>query len=214
MLASSFEKLLSIASPPLMNGGESLDFDLAKVVDATYASDIAEALKSRNGFFAFEGALRFFPSRSVPISYGLGEWNSQELWRFEYRDLAKNCFFFAEDIFGGQFCVTESKICTFDPETGELLTIADTLEEWAAAVLSDYEVLTGYRLAHEWQTKKGKLAGRDRLIPKTPFVAGGEFAISNLAALDAAKSMRVRGNLALQIRGLPDGEKVRFDITQ
>jgi hypothetical protein len=213
MLGSSFEKLLSIASPPLLNADDAVDLRVLKSAGA-HANDLAMVLNKRNGFFAFEGALRFFPSRSVPISYGLLEWNDQELWRFEYDGLADRCFFFAEDMFGGQFCVSDGKIHTFDPETGQRSELANSLEEWAAAVLADYEVLTGYKLAHDWQAKYGKLAGRERLVPKTPFVTGGEFALSNLAALDAVKGMRARGNLACQIRDLPDGAKIRFVIAR
>jgi hypothetical protein len=213
MLGSSFEKLLSIASPSLLNADDAIDPRVLQSANV-HANDFTVALRQRNGFFAFEGALRFFPSRSVPISYGLHEWNDRELWRFEYDDLTEGCFFFAEDVFGGQFCVSNGKICTFDPETGQRDKLANTLEEWAAAILADYEVLTGYKLAHEWQAKHGKLAGRDRLVPKTPFVTGGDFALSNLAAIDAVKGMRARGNLARQIRDLPEGTPIRFEITQ
>jgi hypothetical protein len=212
MLGPLFEKLLSIASPALLNSDDVVEMD-ALTLAGVHAGDFAIALNKRNGFFAFEGALRFFPSRSVPISYGLPEWNSWELWRFEYGDLTEGCFFFAEDIFGGQFCVLNGKICTFDPETGQREELANTLEEWAAAIFRDYEILTGYKLAHEWQSKHGKLVGRDRLVPKTPFVTGGAFALSNLAAFDAVNGMRARGNLARQIRDLPDGARVRFVLT-
>lgn len=179
----------------------------------TRAVDLAEILNARNGFFAFEGALRFFPSRSVPVSYGMIEWNGQDLWRFEYNDLTQGCLFFAEDIFGGQFAVVNEKICTFDSETGQIVEVAADFDRWAALILADYEVLTGYQLAREWQVKHGKLAGRDRLVPKTPFVLGGDFALPNLVAIDAVKGMRARGNLARQIRDLPDGAKIRYEVT-
>lgn len=37
-------------------------------------------------------------------------------------------FFFAEDVFGGQFCIKDSKVYTFDPETGSLGYLADDIE--------------------------------------------------------------------------------------
>lgn len=214
MLTPAVEKLLSISSPPLFNADQRVESSELHAGGGPLADDLAKILNARNGFFAFEGALRFFPSRSVPISYGMIEWNSQDLWRFEYAALAQGCLFFAEDIFGGQFAMADGKICTFDPETGQAAEVAADLEGWAAAILADYEVLTGYQLAREWQVKHGKLAGRDRLVPKTPFVLGGDFALSNLVAVDAVKGMRARGNLARQIRDLPDGAKIRYEVTQ
>lgn len=80
--------------------------------------------------------------------------------------------FFAEDVFGGRFCIKNSKVYTFDPETGSLEYLADDIESWAQILLSDYEVLTGYPLAHQWQKQNGQLAAGKRLLPKVPFVLG------------------------------------------
>jgi hypothetical protein len=45
-----------------------------------------------------------------------------------------------------------------------------------------------------------------------PFVCSGAFSIDNLAALEAARGMTARADLARQIRDLPDGSKIRFEI--
>lgn len=209
-------KLLAIAGPPLLNADVDLDQHMDRgtlVAAGRHSAAITDLLKSRNGFFAFEGALRVYPPRSVPISYGLDEWNGPTLWRSEYSDLASGCFFFAEDAFGGQFCIAENAFWSFDPETGKRLHVAESLEEWASAILEDFEVLTGYKLIHEWQAIHGRLPGRQRLMPRVPFVAGGEFEISNLVAVDAASAMRVRGAIARQIRDLPDGAQIKIEIS-
>lgn len=213
----SIDKLLEIASPPLLNAVVDVAAEAGVASGSALGSHqpaIVELLSSRNGFFAFEGALRVFPSRSVPISYGLDEWNSATLWRDGYADLARGCFFFAEDAFGGQFCIAGNRICSFDPETGRLREVATTIDEWASVILADYEVLTGHPLIHEWQVLNGRLPGRQRLMPRIPFVAGGEFAVSNLIAVDAGEAMRIRGAIALQIRDLPDGTQIRFEISE
>jgi hypothetical protein len=46
-------------------------------------------------------------------------------------------------------------------------------------------------------------------VPKIPFVLGGPFEATNLYAADAVKAMRFYGNLASQIRELPDGQRSR-----
>jgi hypothetical protein len=169
-------------------------------------------LKTRNGFNAFESALHLFPAQTSLLSVGIDEWNRPDGWRKEYGDLSKGCLFFAEDIFGGQFCIESNCVWQFDPETGERVLLGASLDEWAKKLLSDYEVLTGYPLAHAWQEVNGIIPEGMRLVPRTPFVLNGEFALSNLVLMESEKSMRVRGNLARQIKNLPDGAQISFRI--
>jgi hypothetical protein len=175
-------------------------------------SELTTLLKEKNGFFAFEAALRVFPAGDAACSYGLDDWNSLDLWRCGYGELAEGLLFFAEDIFGTQFCLKEGKVYSFDPETADLTFVAKTIDEWAGKILKDYSLLTGYPLAHEWQVENGPLEPRNRLMPKTPFVLGGEFSIDNLVSIDGARSMRCRANLARQIHSLPDGTQIKFEI--
>jgi hypothetical protein len=44
-------------------------------------------------------------------------------------------------------------------------------------------------------------------------VLGGDYDDANLMVSDAAKAMRVRGPIAQQIHGQPDGSPIRFDVT-
>ena len=41
---------------------------------------------------------------------------------------------------------------------------------------------------------------------------GGEYDVSNVYALDAAVGMELRGELAVQLRDLPDGAKVTYRV--
>lgn len=175
-------------------------------------SKLKELLESKNGFFAFESALRVFPTENSSYSYSLSEWNSSGLWRNTYGELAADLQFFAEDIFGNQFCINGDGFYSFDSETADLKYLGGTMEEWAAAILDDYNLTTGYSLAHAWQTKNGVLSNCNRLMPKIPFVCGGEFDLGNLVAIESARSMRCRGNLALQIQNVADGEQVEFKV--
>jgi hypothetical protein len=98
------------------------------------------------------------------------------------------------------------------PESGEVTTLAGPLEDWACQILTDYEFLTGYPIAHEWQQKFGPLQAGMRLVPKTPFILGGEYTVDNLYALEAVEAMRVRGDLYRQTRHLPDGARVAIKV--
>jgi len=139
-------------------------------------------------------------------------WNSPGLWRFEYQSLTDGCFFFAEDVFGGQFCIADGEVHTFDPETAVKESIADSIEGWAAELLARYRVLTGHPLAREWQARNGAIPAFKRLVPKQPFVCGGEFEVENLYAADAVEAMRFRGHLASEIKDLPDGAAIRWKV--
>jgi len=105
-------------------------------------------------------------------------------------------------------------VSTLNPETGEIELFAGSVEEWAQQILDNFDQLTGYTLAHSWQRMHGRLPPRFRLMPKRPFVLGGEYAVANLVALDGVRVMKNLGNLARQIRNLPDGTKVEFRVTE
>ncbi|NWB11820.1 SMI1/KNR4 family protein [Pseudomonas sp. D5002] len=167
-------------------------------------------LVQRNGFYALESALHVFPTHSSQDEIGLRDWNEDTLWRGAYKGIADGCLFFAEDIFGGQFCIKDNKIYIFDPETGALEYLADDIESWAKIILSDYEALTGYPLAHQWQKKNGQLPTGKRLLPKVPFVLGGEFVLDNMYLADAVEGMRFRADIACQIKDLPDGAEIKL----
>lgn len=178
------------------------------------AEVILPLLSEKNGFYAFESSLHVFSDRGDRCESGLDEWNSPTAWRDSYGEMAANSFFFAEDGFGNQFCVRNGWICSFDAETADLKPMARDAEEWAELMLEDFEFLSGYPLVHEWQQENGPLPGGKRLVPRTPFVLGGEFHIENLRAADAIEGMRSRGSLAVRIRDLPDGATVTLNAEQ
>jgi len=211
--SDSLKALLSIASPPLGQQLVELPREFGHGGGST-EKDLAELLEQRNGFLAFEGALHVFPLGPGAEGYELMAWNSQELWRFAYDDMASDHLFFAEDVFGEQFSIRADRIWRFNPETGDSEDVAASLEHWAQGILQNYEVETGHKLAHAWQERHGPLPIRERLVPKIPFVAGGQFDVDNLSSVDAAEGMRYRGHIATQIRDLPNGAQIRLAVTE
>jgi hypothetical protein len=209
-MGQDLRTLLEIAGPPL---GEPAGAMAWPEHSPCRSDELAQVLEERNGFYAFESALHVFPVGATERQPGLEGWNSRSLWRDAYGDLAEGCFFFAEDVFGGQFCFRDDAVFAFDPETGAQELMASTLEEWAEALLADYDVLTGFPLAHEWQVEHGLLEQGARLVPLTLFVLGGEFSVENLRVMGAAEGMRARGPLAVQLRYVPDGVRVSLETT-
>jgi hypothetical protein len=143
--------------------------------------ELATLLSWRNGFYAYESALLVRGSGNTPPPRDIAAWNDRDAWLSQYDDF--NCgqmLFFAEDMFGNQFAIASGRVVLFDPETGDSEQVAPTLEDWARIILDDYAYYTGHPVAHEWQIKNGPLRPGMRLMPKIPFVCGGEFAVSNL----------------------------------
>lgn len=210
-LGSSLLKMAEIGSADLGAGKVVLSANLWERAGAI-GEELISFLEQKNGAYLFESSLHIFPAQTSPLSVGIDEWNSDEGWRQEYGDLAAGYLFFAEDLFGVQFCIKSDSVWSFDPETGDAQFIGKSLDDWAGEVLRDFRVLTGHPLAQAWQRKNGPLPVGYRLVPKVPFVCGGAFDLSNLILMDADRGMRLRGQLASQIKDLPDGAKIRFVI--
>jgi hypothetical protein len=210
-MMTSLEKLLASATASLSERKAEIEGEL-RTLAGSLIDDLLGMLRQRNGFYALESALHVFPSHSSQHEIGLVDWNEGGLWRDAYKGLDNGCLFFAEDVFGGQFCIKGNQVYTFDPETGALDYLADDMEGWAKAIISDYEVLTGYPLAHQWQQQNGQIPARKRLLPKMPFVAGGEFTLDNLYLADAVDGMNFRADIANQIKDLPNGAQIKFKI--
>ncbi|SRR5258708_2024827 len=205
------EKLLAVSSEPLCDPPEVGPAFLAE--GPRLCRELSQMLQQRNGFYAFESALHVFPVSCVPASgVDLETWNSGILWRGEYKGFVEGLLFFAEDVFQDQFCIAQKGILRFKAETGETIFMADSLERWADLILSDYKYQTGWTLASQWQAENGPLPPGKRLMPKTPFFLGGEYAVENLWAGDAVEGMRFKADLAMQTRNLPGGTKVRLKI--
>lgn len=209
---TAIQKLVSISGPALSTKPVTVNLsDFGRF--GSRGDELLELLSVKNGFFAFESALHLFPAAPFEQEMTLSRWNSFGLWRHEYGSLAEGKLFFAEDACGNQFCIEKEKIGFFDAETGAVEILADDLEGWARRMLSDYEVLTSYPLARQWQSQNGRLALGQRLMLKRPLVLGGDYSPTNLFAVEAVEGMRLRGNIAKQIDGLPEGTQVDFRFT-
>ena len=208
---TSLDRLLLISSLPLCEHTPEI-FGQTRKLAGKLADELLGMLLKCNGFYAFESSLHVFPTHSDQLEIGISDWNDNALWCSAYKGLADECLFFAEDAFGGQFCIKDNSVFTFDPETGELEYLADDIEGWARILLSDYEILTGLVLAHQWQKNNGQVPVGKRLLPKVPFVLGGEYSLSNLYLSDSVRGMKIRAHIAHQIKNLPDGAQVKFEI--
>ncbi len=203
-------KLLTISSDGLTDTKPS---PVAVILaQGRLGSQLLSMLELKNGFYAFESALHVFPACACPGVVSISQWNSDDLWKSEYEGLMTEYFCFAEDVFGFQFALREDRVYVVDPETAEPTLFAGDFGEWATRILDDFELHTGYTTAHQWQARHGPLEPGHRLIPKIPFVCGGDYQLDNLYSGASVPAMRFRGSLARQIKDLPDGSTIEFVI--
>jgi hypothetical protein len=209
-MRTDIEKLLSYGSESLAPKPVAMAEFLQSYV---HGPELFHMLQQKNGFYAFESALHVFPLTSDPGT-GLEAWNAGSLWRNEYQDLAEGLLFFAEDVLQDQFCLSKKQngVLRFYAETGQTAFMADSVERWAGVILSNYKTETGWPFVHEWQAKNGPLPLGKRLMPKTPFVMGGEYKVDNLWAGNPLEGMRFKADLAIQTRNLPEGAKIKLKI--
>lgn len=207
-----FQELLDLANEALLSTCEG--DRLAELLSDARAgsSELSELLSIKNGFYAFGSALLVRPLAYRGMPLGIAEWNAPALWKYEYEGSLDNFLCFAEDVFGGQFALGRDAVVAIDPETGEVEEVAKTLDGWADAILRDSGYRTGHPLAHDWQAQYGPLAVGHRLVPKVPFVTGGKFVLENLYSIADVEGMRFRGSIARQIRDVPDGGHITFEV--
>jgi hypothetical protein len=146
---SDLDRLLANASDAV-----SLDSPMPSGDFGDRLESLVELLSCRNGFYVLESALHVFPmSRPGLPGRSLSEWNDPSLWRECYNSDLSDLVFFAEDLFGGQFGLsrTDGGVHVLNPETGIAGDFAANVHEWASRIISDYNVVTGYSVGHDWQ---------------------------------------------------------------
>jgi hypothetical protein len=198
-------KLIEISSAAICHGSASIaDSDAMGL-----RSDIVNMLAAKNGFYAFKAALHVFPRCNHDSHENLGHWNDFENWKSAYGELLGSATCFAQDVFGEQFATLGADIVGFNPESGAIRPLASTIEDWACRILADYETMTGYPFANDWQETFRVLRDNERLMPKRPFILGGTYDVNNLYAFDALQAMRLRGDIYRQIANVPEGSDIR-----
>lgn len=199
------KKLISIAS-------ESLTTTSATETSLNeLPPGLSMLLQMRNGFVEFESALVVFPTTESAGVPGIHEWNNLTGWRRHYRAVITDKYIcFAQDLFGLQFAIANSDVVRMNPECGSVIAYAQSIEEWAMRLLENYEEDTAWPLAHVWQMSNGVLAPNMRLLPRVPFVLGGEYVVDNLVAVECHQVMEYWGSLYEAIRDVPDGQSVRL----
>lgn len=168
-------------------------------------SVIPEALRGLTpgsaGFVAFERALLVLPPQ---VAIDLTREHA-----FLPFGIGVDLLVFGFDLFGSMYAIgSDAKVVTVDAETGEMKDFADDVEAWASLVLKEPAFLVGSELGRAWQQLHGPLAPLERLVPRRPFVLGGDYEVSNLVRCPLRRALALYGSLCEQLTGAADGTPV------
>lgn len=170
-------------------------------------------LESENGGFFLEQSLHIYGFSDLMAFHSI-EINNF-LIKSIYAEISEKLLVFGQDIFGNQFAFDQSEdnsIIFFNIETGEREFISPTFKQWIKDILTpDYNHYTGVNIAKKWR-QEHSLFWNERLVPKIPFVIGGEYDIVNLYASEYPKYVETNANIAKQIFNLPDGTNIKLTI--
>jgi hypothetical protein len=191
-------KLLEIAS-------ESLGKDPAS--QSSVPAALADLYRTKNGFLAFESSLLVLPTVEWDSIPSLSTWNAPSGWKSCYES-SNDATFFAMDVFAAQIGITPHEVIRLDLESGEIEHVARNIDEWSSAVLADYSYHTGWTVAHEWQIDNHPLPNGHRLLPKQPFILGGDYVSDNLIARPLEECIRKLSGLYDAVKNTADGEAV------
>jgi hypothetical protein len=207
---TNIKKILDNAAGPLVRPNVDRP---ALAQWGAHGLELADLLEKMNGFFLIESTIHVFPWTSSQRKISIEKFNAKDGWRSAYWHNCANLLFFAADAFGNLFGIDGDGIVFFDAETGDWIPWASTFEEWAGKILADRGETLGYPAMEAWQDANGPIDEGKRLLPKKGLVFGGTTELANLAAVDLVDSLGYRGDLATQIKDLPDGATICVEWT-
>jgi hypothetical protein len=187
--------------------------DDAKTV-AKLPRELANLLKQLNGFIQFGGGLHVRGACRAPDWHSLrNAWDTDDALHRLYPDVRKNDVPFAEDCLGDQFLIRDGMVWKLAAETGELESLDIDLLGFLERAQADPVEYLGLEPLLEFQQGGGTLEPGQLLSAFPPYCAKQSADGVSLRAISALERRRFLADLAEQIRELPDGATIEFEIT-
>jgi hypothetical protein len=178
-------------------------------------AELAAALHSRNGCIAYLGALHVRGACHAPAWHSLRHaWEGPDALHALFEEVRLADVPFAEDAFGDQFLLRDGSVVSLSGELGEITPVADSLETFAASLLSDAEQVLDYQPLLTFRQSGAELVPGQLLAAYPPFALRSEHSTRELRAVDALERRRFLAELARRLHGLPEGADVRLEETE
>ena len=173
----------------------------------------ASLLRQKNGFIWFRGGLHVRGACMSPSWHSLhaatvGVVAFHQL----YWDVRPSDIPFAEDCMGDQFLLRDAEVLRLAAETGKVASLGIGAGDFLAQVEENPIDLLQMQPLFRFENDGGRLAPGELLAAYPPFFAQQAGEGVSLRAISADERRRFLADIANQIRNLPDGSTIRFEV--
>lgn len=190
--------------PSITWKGESID-DVE--ILSKLPSELTTLLSEVDGFILHRGAVHFRGACLKPGWHSLRDaWQGPNAFHVLYDEVRPSDIPFAQDQLGDQFLLRDGVVLRLSAETGDVERLAASLEDFLGKVNSDIEGFLNVGLQHVMEP--GQL-----LHAYPPFCFQEAARGVSLKPVPAMEVILFHADLAKQIRDVPDGGKVKFELS-
>lgn len=185
------------------------DAEILERVPAIYR----HLLERTNGYVAYHGGLHVRGACLEPLWHSLrAAWFGDAALHRLYPAVQETDIPFAEDAMGDQFLIREDVVYRLFSETGEVESLGLDLYEFDQSARADPVEYLALAPLEQYRAEGGELKPGQLLSVFPPLIVKQDKAAPSYRAIDALERRRWLASLAEQLRGLPDGAQVRFQV--
>ncbi|GEP43416.1 SMI1/KNR4 family protein [Brevifollis gellanilyticus] len=167
-------------------------------------SSLVRVLREVNGFILHGGALHIRGASMTPEWHSLrAAMQGPAAFHGLYEGVHADDIPFGQDLFGDQFLLRDEAVLKLSAESGEVESMADSLDDFFRQTLEDLEGFLNVDLKHVMQP--GQL-----LLAYPPFVFAESGAGASLKPVSAGEVILFHADLARQIRDVPEGGQIEI----
>jgi hypothetical protein len=196
-------KHVSYVGPPID------DLDLI----ARVPTDLAALLRQVNGFIQMDGGLHVRGACLTPEWHSMrAAWLGDNAFHRLYPEIQPSDLPFAEDCLGDQFLLRDEQIWKLQAETGGFNGLRLDLMTFLERAQADPVDFLSLQPLLQFQREGGKLEPGQLLAAYPPFCTKQSAAGVYLAPVPAQERHPFLADFAAQVRALPDGAEICFDV--
>ncbi len=193
----------------------TLDIDQGVINEIVFKNKYEQSyinyLLNTNGGYYCKGALHFFGVSDRNKFHDLRFIGQIVSESYEEFNIIEEMEIIGEDIFGNLFVFLKNGYGLFNIETADIEYIANDFTGFLNKISSDIKFYTGESLVLNREMSEQLCTGY-RYCPIFPFILGGEYQTENLYLKDMVANIKFSSDLAKQIKNLPDGTKIKYQI--
>ena len=172
-------------------------------------------LSQVNGFIQFRGGLHLRGACKAPAWHSLRDaWQGENAFHTLYPDVKAEDVPFAEDCMGDQFLLRDERVWKLSAETGEIESLDVSFGEFLEAAQGDPVEFLSLHPLLQLENEGGKLEPGQLLSAMPPFCLQESGDGVSLRAIPGEERRRFLAYLAAQIRDLPDGGQISFQVLE